>query len=161
MRNQGVGSWMQRWGRIAPDRTAVISGDRSWTSGEMASRVRRLAQGLRSLGLEEGDRVGWLGPNHPAFLAPLFAAGSLGAVVVPVNHRQEESSIARVLEDSGTTILLLERSMARVRIPAVVRRGVGVRDLEDPDAEDEALGIDYAELVGFPDDDPLDEIGRA
>ena len=156
MRNQGVGSWMQRWGRIAPDRTAVISGDRSWTYGEMASRVRRLAQGLRSLGLEEGDRVGWLGPNHPAFLETLFAAGSLGAVVVPVNHRQEESAIARVLEDSGTTLLLLERSMARVRIPAVVRRRVVVRDLEDPYAEDEALGIDYAELVGFPDDDPLD-----
>src|SRR6266542_4569687 len=156
MRNQGVGWWMQRWGTIAPDRTAVISGDRSWTYSEMASRVRRLAQGLRSLGLEEGDRVGWLGPNHPSFLETLFAAGSLGAVVVPVNHRQKESAIARVLEDSGTTFLLLERSMARVQIPAMVRRRVVVRDPEGPDTEDGALGIDYAELVGFPDDEPLD-----
>ena len=156
MSNLGVGSWMERWGRITPDRTAIISGDRSRTYGEVASRVRRLAQGFGSLGLEKGDRVGWLGRNHPAFLETFFAAGSLGAVVVPVNHRQEESAIARVLEDSGTTLLVLEGSMAQAQIPAMVTKRVVVRDLEDPDAEDGALGIDYAELVASSDDDPLD-----
>lgn len=65
MRNLGVGSWMERWGRIAPERIAVISGDRSWTYGQEAERVRRLAQGLRSLGIGLGDRVAWLGANHP------------------------------------------------------------------------------------------------
>jgi fatty-acyl-CoA synthase len=100
--------------------------------------------------------VGWLGPNHPAFLETLFAAGSLGAVVVPVNHRQEESAIARVLDDSGTTLLVLERSMARGQIPTMVQTRVVVRDLDDPDAEEGALGIDYAELVESSDDDPLD-----
>jgi acyl-CoA synthetase (AMP-forming)/AMP-acid ligase II len=31
--------------------------------------------------------VAWLGPNHPAFLESLFAAGLLGAATAPVNHR--------------------------------------------------------------------------
>jgi hypothetical protein len=31
--------------------------------------------GLRRLGVGRGDRVGWLGPNHPAFLESLFASG--------------------------------------------------------------------------------------
>src|SRR6266511_414503 len=157
MRNQGVGSWMQRWGRIAPDRTAVISGDRSWTYGEMASRVRRLAQGLRSLGLEEGDRVGWLGQNHPAFLEALFAAGSLGVVLVPVNHRLEEAAILRVLEDSEITALVAEQSMARVPVPATLRSLLFVRKHEDAASEVDAMGVDYEALVERSPDDPIDE----
>ncbi len=157
MRNLGVGSWMQRWGRIAPDRTAVISGGRSWTYGEVDSRVRRLAQGLRSLGLEKGDRVGWLGQNHPAFLEALFAAGSLGVVLVPVNHRLEEAAILRVLEDSEITALVAEQSMARVPVPATLRSLLFVRKHEDAASEVDAMGVDYEALVERSPNDPIDE----
>lgn len=156
MRNLGVGSWIERWGRIAPNRTAVISGGRSWTYGELARRVRRLAQGLRSLGIEKGDRIGWLGPNRPGFLESLFAAGSLGAVMVPVNHRQEEAAIRRVIEDSGITVLVVEGSISPVAVPASVRTLVVVRGLEGAVAEDGALGVDYEALVEGSADDPLD-----
>jgi len=157
MRNLGVGSWMQRWGRIAPDRTAVISGGRSWTYGEVDSRVRRLAQGLRSLGLEKGDRVGWLGQNHPAFLEAPFAAGSLGVVLVPVNHRLEEAAILRVLEDSEITALVAEQSMARVPVPATLRSLLFVRKHEDAASEVDAMGVDYEALVERSPNDPIDE----
>jgi acyl-CoA synthetase (AMP-forming)/AMP-acid ligase II len=30
-----------------------------------------------------GDRVAWLGPNHPAFLEALFASGLVGAMLAP------------------------------------------------------------------------------
>lgn len=156
MRNLGVGSWIERWGRIAPNRTAVISGGRSWTYGELARRVRRLAQGLRSLGIEKGDRIGWLGPNRPGFLESLFAAGCLGAVMVPVNHRQEEAAIRRVIEDSGITVLVVEGSISPVAVPASVRTLVVVRGLEGAVAEDGTLGVDYEALVEGSADDPLD-----
>jgi len=98
-RNVGVGSWIERRARAAPDGVALIAGNRSLTYAELADRVRRLANGLRALGVAKGDRVAWLGPNHPAFLESLFAAGLLGAVLAPVNHRLDDAEIGWVLED--------------------------------------------------------------
>jgi acyl-CoA synthetase (AMP-forming)/AMP-acid ligase II len=60
------------WVRVA---VALLREDRSLTYAELARRVRRLANGLRRLGVGHGDRVAWLGPNHPAMLESLFALG--------------------------------------------------------------------------------------
>jgi acyl-CoA synthetase (AMP-forming)/AMP-acid ligase II len=87
VRDCGVGSWIERRARVAPDGVALIAGDCSLTYSILADRGRRLANGLRTLGVAKGDRVAWLGPNHPAFLESLFAAGLLGAATAPVNHR--------------------------------------------------------------------------
>jgi acyl-CoA synthetase (AMP-forming)/AMP-acid ligase II len=104
--NAGVGSWIDRRARAAPGDVALIAGDRSLTYSELADRVRRLANGLRALGVARGDRVAWLGPNHPAFLESLFAAGLLGAAMAPVNHRLDEAEISWVLEDIKARVLI-------------------------------------------------------
>src|SRR4029079_5843961 len=91
-------SWVERRARAAPGGVALIAGDCSVTYAELADRARRLAHGLRTLGVAKGDRVAWLGPNHPAFLESLFAAGLLGAVLAPVNHRLAEAEIGWGLE---------------------------------------------------------------
>jgi AMP-binding enzyme len=46
-------------------RSAGADPRRDSTYGELANRVRRLAHGLTELGVRPGDRVGWLGVNHP------------------------------------------------------------------------------------------------
>lgn len=38
-------------------------------------------------GLRPGDRVAWLGANHPAQLTLLFALARIGAILVPLNFR--------------------------------------------------------------------------
>jgi len=52
------------------------------TYAQLHDRVTRLAHGLRGLGVRRGDRVAYLGPNHPAFLETLFATGTLGAILI-------------------------------------------------------------------------------
>jgi fatty-acyl-CoA synthase len=79
LRNDGVGSWIARRARRTPDRAAVIHGAARLSYAQLHDRVTRLAHGLRGLGAGRGDRVAYLGPNHPAFLETLFAAGTLGA----------------------------------------------------------------------------------
>jgi fatty-acyl-CoA synthase len=106
LRNDGVGSWMARRARRTPDRVAVIHAGDRLTYAQVHDRVTRLAHGLRGLGVGRGDRVAYLGPNHPAFLETLFAVGTLGAIGVPLNTRLAAPELARHLTDSGSRALI-------------------------------------------------------
>lgn len=150
MKDQGVGSWIERRGKIAPERLAVVSDEGSYSYSEFASRVRRLAHGLRGLGVQRGDRVGWLGPNHPAFLESLFASARLGAVLAPVNHRVDKVAVGRVIEDSAPRVVVVEASMASVPLPPVVEARLVV-------GGPGGGALEYERLVDGSPDDPIDE----
>ena len=106
MRNQGVGSWTARRARMSPDRVAVVHGDDTWTYRQLHERATQLAHVLVGLGVRHGDRVAYLGPNHPTFLETLFATGQLGAVFVPLNWRLAAPELAYVIADSGADVLI-------------------------------------------------------
>lgn len=106
MRNEGLGSWPARRARKTPGRTALIHGDTSITYGELYERTTRLAHALRASGVRRGDRIAYLGPNHPSYLETLFAAGTLGVVFVPLNTRLAGPEIGYQLDDSGAKALI-------------------------------------------------------
>ncbi len=145
----GVGSWVERRARTAPDHPALISGTRSLTYAELAERIRRLANGLRRLGVGRGDRVAWLGPNHPAFLESLFAVGQLAAVLAPVNHRLGPDERAVVLAQTEP-IVMIQHDTAEPATTASIRHRVTVGgSLEGT--------IDYEDLLAESPDDPIGE----
>jgi fatty-acyl-CoA synthase len=106
MRNAGLGSWPARRALISPDRVALVFGDRSITYAELHDRVARLADRLRVAGIGPGDRVGYLGPNHPAFVETMFATYAIGGVFVPLNFRLTAPEIDYQLADSGAKLLV-------------------------------------------------------
>ncbi|MET9391221.1 long-chain fatty acid--CoA ligase [Streptomyces sp. NPDC006624] len=106
MRNEGLGSWPARRARKTPHRTALIHGGQATTYGTLHARTTRLAHALRARGVRRGDRIAYLGPNHPSYLETLFAAGTLGAVFVPLNTRLAGPEIAYQLADSGAKALV-------------------------------------------------------
>ena len=118
----GVGSWIERRARVSPDHAGPDRGARTLTYAELAERIRRLANGLRALGVGRGDRVAWLGPNHPAFLESLFAVGQLGAVLAPVNHRLGPERAGVVLAQTEP-VVLIEHDIASRSTAASVRHG--------------------------------------
>jgi fatty-acyl-CoA synthase len=124
--NFGVGSWIERRARIAPGRVALVGDDSSFTYAELAGRVRRLANGLQRLGVGRGDRVAWLGPNHPAFLESLFASGLLGAALAPVNQRLAVDGIRVVLADIQPTVLVQHAATDSTPAPDSVQHRVAV-----------------------------------
>ncbi|MER5308825.1 long-chain fatty acid--CoA ligase [Streptomyces sp. NPDC002773] len=155
MLNQGIGSWPARRARKTPDRVAVVHDTRTLTYRELHERVLRLAHALRALGVARGDRIAYLGPNHPAFLETLFAAGSLGAIFVPLNTRLAAPELAYNLTDSGSTVLVHgpeQEERARVATAeADLSRRIA---LTGPD-EDGALG--YEEMLAGAGTEALDE----
>ncbi|MFF5442059.1 long-chain fatty acid--CoA ligase [Streptomyces achromogenes] len=154
MRNQGIGSWPARRARKTPDRIAVVHEDREVTYRQLHERVLRLAHALRTLGVARGDRVAYLGPNHPAFLETLFAAGALGAVFVPLNTRLAAPELAYHLTDSGAAVLVHAPEQAEAAAVAAADAGVSHRvALAGPGPG--ALG--YDDLLALGGTAPLDE----
>ena len=119
MRNEGLGSWTVRRARKSPQATAVIQRERRYDYGELHERTLGRAEQLRAAGLGRGDRVAYLGPNHPAYLETLFAAGMLGAVFVPLNTRLAAAELRYCLADSGSTLLVHTEDFAEAARAAV------------------------------------------
>jgi fatty-acyl-CoA synthase len=130
---------------MAPGRTAVIFRESVWSYGELDERVTRLAHGLRARGLSAGGRVAYLGPNHPAFLETLFAAGAVGAIFVPLNFRLTGPELEFILDDSGADMLVYAPEQADV----VAAMPAGRQMI--------ALADDYEDLMAEAASDPLDE----
>ena len=145
----GVGSWIERRARIAPEGVAIVHGARQVTYAELAGRIRRLANGLLDLGVVPGDRLAWLGPNHPAFLEALFAAGLLGCVLAPVNHRLPADGTSLVLRDIEPRIVLRHRLPSPVPLPDSVRQRLEI-------GEPSMGALDYEEVVAASSDDQVD-----
>jgi acetoacetyl-CoA synthetase len=67
------------------DAPAIIAGgerrdDEEWTWGALREQTRRIAAGLRALGVGRGDRVAAYMPNIPETAAAFLATASVGAV---------------------------------------------------------------------------------
>jgi long-chain acyl-CoA synthetase len=110
----------------ARDDPAVVCGSLRLTYGETWSRCRRLAGGLRSLGLSSGDRVALLGANCHRYLEIYQAVPADGLVVVPLNTRHAERELRYALEDSGARILLTDRDPGE--LATVVERVIRLPD---------------------------------
>ncbi len=83
--------------------------DRQALADQVDACARRLANGH---GLRPGDRVAWLGLNHPAVIVLLFALARLGAVLVPLNHRLSPAEWQSVLADCTPRLLVHDGAFA-------------------------------------------------
>jgi fatty-acyl-CoA synthase len=172
--NFGIGSWLQRRRPKSGSKTALISGERELSYEQLADRSVRLANALRDRGVAKGDRVAYLGENHPSFLETLFACGALGAVFVPLNTRLAPPEIQFQLQDCGALALIHAQGLsdlaargaagtavARLVVvdgsgdnspgPAGNRSGLAVRGADGAAVED------FEVLVASGADHPIDE----
>ncbi|MER5208348.1 long-chain fatty acid--CoA ligase [Streptomyces sp. NPDC002825] len=152
MRNQGIGSWPARRNRRSPRRTALVHEGRAIDYAELHDRCTRLAHALRGAGVERGDRVAFLGPNHPAYLETLFATGLLGAVFVPLNTRLAVPELLHQLTDSGSEVLVHAGQPAE-RVTELAEATALAALL----AVDGGPGAPYEELLAAAPAEPVDE----
>ena len=80
---------------------------------ELQGQAHALARGLIATGVVKGARVAVWTANRPEFAVAAFAAGLVGAVLVPVNTFATGDERDYILRHSDASVLLMQRSLLR------------------------------------------------
>lgn len=88
--------------------------------GQLWDWVEQLTRQFQQRGLCAGDRLAWLGLNHPLQLAALMACARLGAIFLPLNFRLAAAEVQQVMDDATPAWLVHDAGHAEV---AAVLRG--------------------------------------
>jgi acetyl-CoA synthetase len=102
---------VDRWAERTPDAPAVVwEGEegavRRVTYLELRATTDRLANGLVSLGVGEGDAVGIFLPMSPEAVAAVMACAKLGAVFLPIFSGFAADAVATRLNDARAKVLI-------------------------------------------------------
>ena len=91
----------------------------SWR--EAARQVSALATGLKSIGLEPGDRVALVSENRPEWLIADLAIMAAGCITVPTYTTNTTRDHAHILENSGArAVIVSNQKLAKNLVPAVL-----------------------------------------
>ncbi len=90
--------------RRVPEGTAIVFGEHRLSYAELDAAANRVANGLRNLGIETGDKVALTCPNLPYFPIVYYGILKAGGVVVPLNVLLKHREVAYHLEDSDAKV---------------------------------------------------------
>ncbi len=79
---------------------------------QLAEQSRAMAAALLLRGIQHGDRIAWLGLNHPLQIALLFACAGIGAIAMPLNYRLAAPELERILRDGQPSLLIHDTAWA-------------------------------------------------
>jgi len=92
----------------------------SWS--EAARLVCLAAEGLRALGLEDGERVVLVSENRPEWCIADLAIMAAGCITVPAYITNTERDHLHVLENSGASAAIVsDAKLAKALLPAIIR----------------------------------------
>ena len=77
------------------------------TFGELMKRVDACANAFAALGVKEGDIVSFLSASIPETIVAVYALNKIGAAANTVDPRLDVSSIKRMIQGSGSKILVI------------------------------------------------------
>lgn len=94
----------------SPDATACRFGDRAWTYRELEERSNRVAGALAARGVNAGETVAVCVERSDHALAAILGIFKLGAVYLPLDPDFPESRLNYMIEDSGTSALIMDET---------------------------------------------------
>jgi len=104
----GLGHMIGRRAQLTPGLAAITFEGETWSYAQLLERVDRFATVLADGGVGRGDRVAYLGLNHPNFFVTLFATARLGATFVPLNFRLTGPELRYIVGDAGARTIVAD-----------------------------------------------------
>jgi fatty-acyl-CoA synthase len=93
-------------------KVGIVSGVNRYTYADFGERCERLAAGLRSAGVETGDRVAYLSFNNHQLLEGYFGVPLIRAIVMPLNVRLTPAELTGILKHAEPRVLIYESDFA-------------------------------------------------
>jgi acyl-CoA synthetase (AMP-forming)/AMP-acid ligase II len=112
-----VGELVSRAARIHAKRLAVTSAQRAVTYAQLDQRANRLANALRGLGLQRGERVGVYLPNCIEIVELELACYKAALVKAPINARLAPLEVAEVVANSEASLVVTTAERAERFLP--------------------------------------------
>ena len=103
---------VEHWAGMTPDKVAIHYLDEDFTYAALWRRVEAATVTLASAHcVRPGERIAYLGLNHPDFLAMLLALARIGAIAVPLNFRLAPPELATILKQADVRLLFCDQAM--------------------------------------------------
>ena len=129
--------FLRRSAYVYPEKVALVDGDRRLSYGQLAERSWRLANALRSAGLQKGDRVATLLFNSSPMLEAHFGVPAAGGILVAINHRLASPEVGYILGHSGARFLLIDAELDSLIDPLDLHDITTIRSAGTSDADDQ------------------------
>ncbi|MCQ4320043.1 class I adenylate-forming enzyme family protein [Stutzerimonas stutzeri] len=101
----------------APDADCIVCGDDRLSYRQTADRADAMAGQLRNRGVQEGDRVALLMGNCTELVLSVLGILRAGAIVVPLNAREQAPGLRYMLEHSNARVIIFSSDQAN-KLPA-------------------------------------------
>ena len=153
-----LGDLVREHARVQGAAAAFVFDGEETSFAALDAGSNRAANGLAALGVRKGDRIAFLGKNHPLYFELLLAAAKLGAVMTPVNWRLAPPEVAFIVGDCQARVLFAGEGfgalLAKIRADIPLVETVFGVEADDPDLPDYRNWRD-----GFPASDPAVKVG--
>ncbi|MBS1993315.1 MAG: AMP-binding protein [Cyanobacteria bacterium SZAS LIN-3] len=147
--------------RENPERDCIISclENARLTYRDFQIETQQVARAMMARGIGRGDRVGIWSTNNYRWLAILYAAARVGAILVNINPAYRAHELAYVLNQSGVKLLFTIASNRGISYIDTLVKLTGAASVSRADVEAESVP-DLQDIVLFPSVDvegrPLD-----
>ncbi|UCH25453.1 MAG: AMP-binding protein [Trueperaceae bacterium] len=122
---EALSRWAEHRGRVAIFYEDAAGYRETWTFWQLERLTNRLANLLRELGIEAGDRVGIVLPQVPETAAAHLAIYKLGAIAVPMSMLYGSESYTYILTDCAAKAVIVDSAYAgklravRAKLPSL------------------------------------------
>ncbi len=127
-------------------KVGVVSGAERFTYAQFGERCERLAAGLKSEGVEAGDRVAYLSFNNHQLLEGYFGVVLARAMMMPLNVRLTPAELIQILNHAEPRVLIFENDFATL-VEHLRQACPSIRRFVTINQEIPAADVTYEELL--------------
>ena len=151
---------VRRHARERGDHLAYRTPARTWSFAQVDEASNRVAQGLKSLNIGQGDRVACLTKQTADCAVLVLGANKIGAVCMPVNWRLAPPEIEYIVKDGQAKLMMADaafvsavgsvKTFATEEFPSWYGKFESLDPGKQPGAEETALQLYSSGTTGLP-----------
>src|SRR5579884_774669 len=116
----------ERWPTNIAVEVQKPNGLESYTYGELRGMAESIAGWLAQRGIQPGARIAILADNHPRWVAAYLGIIAAGGTTVPLDTAYHADQVAKLLQDSGSVLLICDGKHEKVASEAAQGTEVGI-----------------------------------